>query len=142
MKTLIQFINNHWQLWLALFIVLGILIFEEIKSIVFGAQRLTPEKLALLMNHEDTVIIDIRETTEFESGHILNARNIPQKTFDDEINNIAQHKNKSTVIVDNNGTKATAAYNKLKRLGLEKIYILMGGINSWKNTNLPLVKGK
>ena len=138
MEHLSEFIKNHWELWLALVVILGMLIFEEFKKKAQGSSNLTAQEVAALMNHEEVVVIDIRTSAIFQKGHIFNACNIPKADF--TVERIAPYKNRTIVIVDENGYDAASIGNKIKQDKGAKVYTLNGGIATWRNANLPLTK--
>lgn len=75
---------------------------------------------------EDKIIVDIREKTEFKSGHILGAINIPLG----EIKNSELDKNKTIIVYCRSGNRSNQAREILDSLGYE-VYDL-GSIDNWK----------
>lgn len=138
MEHLIEFVKNHWELWLAFVVIVGMLVFEELKKKTHGGSSLSAQEMTALMNHEDIVVIDIRVQAAFQKGHVLSSINIPKADF--TLEKIAPYKNQAIVVVDENGYDASGISAKIKKEGREKVYILNGGIAAWKTANLPLVK--
>ena len=138
MDHLIEFVKHHWELWLAFVVILGLLAFEELKKKTQGGRNLSAQEMAALMNHEDAVVIDIRASTMFHKGHIVHAINIQKADFTME--RIAHYKNRTIVVVDENGYDASGISAKIKKDGIEKVYALNGGIAAWKSASLPLIK--
>jgi len=138
MEHLIEFVKNHWELWLAFVAILGLLAFEELKKKTQGGRNLSAQEMAALMNHEDVVVIDIRASTMFQKGHILHAVNIQKADF--ILEKIAHYKNRTIVVVDESGYDASGISAKIKKDGVEKVFTLNGGITAWKSANLPLAK--
>jgi len=141
MDQFIEFIKNHWELWAALIVILGILSFEEIKRHKHGGTSLAPAEMTAVMNHEETVVIDVRPHAAFQKGHILNAVNIQKADF--TLEKIARYKNQTIIIVDENGLDAVGISAKIKKENkdsTQKVCTLNGGINAWCSANLPLVK--
>ena len=143
MEQFIEFVKNHWQLWLAFAGIIGLITFEEIKKNFKGSTSLSPPKVVQLINNEDVLIIDIREQEAFAKGHIIGAINILPANFTGETipEKVQNHgKDKFIVLVDSNDVKTIPLGNKLRKAGFGKIYILAGGITAWKGAALPLVK--
>ena len=62
-------------MWVALAVVSGGML---LWPLVAGGSvaKLTPAQATLLMNREDALVLDVRETGEWTSGHIPGARHI------------------------------------------------------------------
>mgnify|MGYP000005133967 CR=1 FL=1 len=139
-KQILQFIQNHWMLCSAGGVVLALLIFEEIKGKLTGTPKISAQNAALMLNRENTLVIDLRNQKAFTSGHILGSMNIARADIDSSIKKLEVHKNKTLILVDDNDTVATSIVTKLQAQGFAKIYILADGLSSWKNAQLPLNK--
>jgi rhodanese-related sulfurtransferase len=46
------------------------------------------------------------------------------------------------IICSDKNNDAKKAITKLKKQGIEKIFVLKEGINAWKNAGFPLIKNK
>lgn len=138
MQQYIQFVQNHWQLFIALIVVAGLLIFEEIRGKAHGGKRLSSLEVVALMNHENAVIVDLRSKQLFEKGHVLGAINASPDNFNEAIKKIEDAKNKPVVLVDANGTTVMAAVAKLQKQGFMQLYSLVGGMDAWRSANMPL----
>ena len=136
----IEFIQNHWMLFSAAGVVIALLIFEEMKDKITGVSKLSAQNIALLINRENALVIDLRKQQDFDNGHILNSMNIARDQFDNNTKILEPHKEQPAILIDNpNGNTATIV-TKLRNIGFTKIYTLDGGINSWKTAQLPLKK--
>jgi rhodanese-related sulfurtransferase len=142
MKQFLEFMQHHWVLWASLAVALVLLIIEEIRGQIGKAVRLSPQEMTSLMNHEGAVAIDLRSQQAFLSGHILGAINIAQTDLEISWSKLEAHKNKLIILVDANEAALHSVAKKFKLHGFSKINILKNGIESWKDANLPLVKGK
>ncbi|WP_434512081.1 rhodanese-like domain-containing protein [Desulfitobacterium sp. AusDCA] len=78
------------------------------------------------------VIMDVREKNEFANGHVPTAINIPLGTLEQNLNQFP--KDKEIIFVCLNGSRAFTAWQTLIRKGYElnKIKILIGGMEQWK----------
>jgi rhodanese-related sulfurtransferase len=76
----------------------------------------------------------------FASGHIIGALNILPNEIEPNLKKIGAHKNKTIILVGDTDAETSAANSQLKKAGMAKIYALAGGLNSWKETGLPLNK--
>ncbi|EKD45476.1 MAG: rhodanese protein [uncultured bacterium] len=139
-KQILQFIQNHWMLCSAGAVVLALLIFEELKSKLSGTPMISAQAVALLLNRENTLVIDLRNQKAFTSGHILGAINIARADIEHNLKKLESHKNKTLILVDDNDSNALAIVTKLQAQGFAKIQVLAGGLPSWKDAQLPLNK--
>jgi rhodanese-related sulfurtransferase len=139
MDQLIQFVTNHWQLWLALAVIVGILIFEETKKASSGIKRLSTQEITALMNHEDAVVIDFRVSTDYNAGHILGAINITETEFDKITKRLEAQKKQKLIVINTSETTAISISDKLAKAGFN-ICTLAGGFAAWKNASLPVSK--
>lgn len=140
MEHLLEFIKNHWYLWLAFFVILGLIAFEETRKSVRGIRRLAPDEVVNLMNHHEATVIDLREHASFSHGHILGSINLHLAPADDLTQKIEPYKNKSLILLAKDDLSALSFGTKLQKLGIAKIYLLKGGLAAWKNAGLPLTK--
>jgi len=136
MNQFIEFAINHWAL-VATFVATALIVFwYENKS---NAATLSPAAATNLMNTEDAVVVDIRPATEFRTGHITNAINIPASTVKDQIATLEKHKNTPIILVCKSGLTAGASAAELQKSGFN-VFKLQGGITEWQSASLPLVK--
>ncbi len=141
MEQLTEFVTNNLILFAALFGVLVMLIKAELDHQGNKGTLVTPAVAIRLMNNsEDALIVDIRTSAEYKSGHIKGAKNAPLSEFAAALENYADYKDKDVLIYCNTGTTATRAIKLLKKAGFEKINNLDGGVAAWKEASMPLVK--
>ncbi|MFD1204427.1 rhodanese-like domain-containing protein [Sporosarcina contaminans] len=74
-------------------------------------------------------LIDVREPKEFESGHILGARNIPYSQFRQRYKEIRP--DKPVYLYDQNGGKSSRAALYLKKRNYSQLFQLQGGFRTW-----------
>lgn len=140
MEHFIQFVINHWILWLALVAIVVMLIVEETSANIKGVNKINTQQATDLINHENALVVDVREEIEFKEGHIISSMNIPFNGFENNINKLIKYKNKPIILVDNNGQISIKAGAILRKQEFEKLYTLTGGIIGWKRGGLPLMK--
>ncbi|QXI43650.1 rhodanese-like domain-containing protein [Pseudomonas wayambapalatensis] len=133
---LIQFATDHFILVAIFFVLLILLLVNEIRR---GGQSLSNGQLTALVNAEKGVVIDIRPSKEYSAGHIVGALNIPQEKVVGRIAELEKHKEKTLIIVDAMGQQSGTVCRELLKAGFTAAK-LSGGVSSWKADNLPLVK--
>ena len=90
------------------------------------------------MTNSKALIIDIRDSEQYQAGTIANAIHIPMDQLKARAATLA--KDKAVVVIDQDGRRAPAAANLLKKEGIEDVHYLSGGLVSWLKENLPLKK--
>ncbi|RKZ38932.1 MAG: rhodanese-like domain-containing protein [Gammaproteobacteria bacterium] len=142
MEQLIEFLGNHPGLFLGFSIVMGLLVWNLLSDQISGIKPLLPQEVTLLINHENAIILDVREAKEYAEGHILNSVHIPLSTLSDKMARLEKYRNQPLIASCLSGSRSGNACRMLKKNGFEKVHNLKGGITAWQNANLPLIKGK
>lgn len=93
-----------------------------------------------LINQRHALILDIRSTSEFAQGHIAQAKSIPLKELEAQINRVNYDKKKPVLITCATGGHSSRAMKILRTAGHNEIYYLEGGLVNWQKASLPLVK--
>ena len=132
---LINFLIEHFYFSAPLVIVLILFFISNSKK---GGTKISCQSLISLSNQDQALIVDLRSSEAFNSGHITASINIPLNDVSRRSNEIISS-SKSIVLVCETGSSSTNAGETLKKEGLKDIFILRGGINEWKMSNLPLV---
>jgi addiction module HigA family antidote len=86
-----------------------------------------------LDNHE-AVLVDVRETTEYEQEHIPGSVLVPLSVFDPDL--FPRIANKKIVFHCAVGKRSAAAAKQLLKAGHPELYNMTGGINAWKEAGL------
>ncbi len=140
MERLIEFSTNHWELMAALVVTLLMLAHSFFAPHFRKYKALTPMEATALINQKDALVLDVRETHEFNSGHILDAQHIPLAAIDKRIDELREHQARPVIVACKTGTRAGGACNKLVKGGFGEVYALRGGVAEWQNANLPISK--
>jgi rhodanese-related sulfurtransferase len=104
-----------------------------------GGQAVGPTEAVRLMN-QGAVLVDVRSQAEFDSGHILDARHVPQDEVAKAAETLKRFKEKVVVVCCESGMRSGAAARVLQAQGFTKVVNLRGGLQAWRTENLPLVK--
>ncbi len=138
MEHMAQFITNHWQLWLALVILLAAIFIQELLTQKKRAKELSTAAAVQSINHDNAVVIDLRDADAFRAGHIIDAVNATADAFTEQ--RMDKYKNKSLIFVCPRGLQSAALAAKLRAAGFTKPMVLAGGIAAWQTAGLPLTK--
>jgi rhodanese-related sulfurtransferase len=136
----VQFItNNFFPIAMAL-LSGSMLLWSFIGGKVRGIQQVDAQAALQLINHKDAFVLDVREVSEFKSGHIINAKLIPLGKLNERIGELEKHRDHPILVVCRSGNRSGSACGVLSKQGFTQVYNLAGGMMSWQNNNLPSVK--
>ena len=134
--TWVDFVVQQWPLFSVLAVmVVAFLVLESRK----GGRSISFHEVTRLVNSDSAVVVDVRDSAEFNKGHIVDAINIPYAKLKDRVSELEKHKAKQIIVVDKMGQHAGAAGKTLRDLEFNTVR-LQGGITEWSGQNLPLVK--
>ena len=136
-EQIFDFVTNHYVLVGAFVFLLVAFVINEGKQ---GGAAITPTNLVNLVNREGAMLLDIRDSKDYSSGHIAGAVSMPVSSIDARIGELESHKDKPVVLVCKMGQHASATGRKLKALGFENVRRLSGGMSEWTASSLPVVK--
>lgn len=140
MDQFIEFAIKNWLLFAALAAILALLIGGEILRKVRGVSTLNPTQALQLINNQDAVVLDIRDSGDYRAGHIPQARHIPLNNLKDRLSELEKFKDRPTIVYCQSGSRSSTACALLKKNQFMKVYHLGGGIMAWRNANLPVHK--
>jgi rhodanese-related sulfurtransferase len=124
-------------MWIAIAIISGGMLLWPLIS-GGGADNLTAAAATMLMNREDALVLDVRESGEWGSGHIAGARHIALGQLDKRLSEIDKFKSRPIIVCCASGNRSSTACGQLKKAGFEKVFSLAGGMSGWLEANLPV----
>ncbi len=142
MSQLGEFVVNHWDLFLALIIILAMLISQPLSRRLRGFHDVDPQEAVGLMNREDAVLVDVREDKEYREGHVVDSIHVPLSGLDKNLSRLENLRQKPVILGCHSGHRSSKAAGVLRKHGFERVYNLKGGMLAWENAGLPLSKGK
>nr|WP_250433865.1 rhodanese-like domain-containing protein [Hanstruepera flava] len=93
----------------------------------------------LAMPKTKAIILDARETQEYNVSHIKDAIHVGYNAFSIEnIEALMPNKNEQIVVYCSLGIRSEDIAEQLQKLGYTNVYNLYGGIFEWKNNNFPV----
>jgi len=141
MEQLLEFTSENTVLVVLLTISFFVLIFSELRRKASGMVAVEPAAAVALINN-DGIVVDLRSKEAYDSGHIVNAKNIPFDELEANQARIESFKNKPVVAVCDAGNTSNKAVASLRDAGFVSAYGLKGGMNAWKQAGMPIVTGK
>lgn len=133
-----EFIEQN-LMWVGLAVVSGgMLLWQTFNSA--GINRISVNDATLLINRQDALVLDVRETAEWSTGHIPNARHIALGHLGKHLSEIEKHKDKPVIVVCASGNRSGAGCRLLKQAGFQQVHNLAGGIHAWSDAGLPMTR--
>lgn len=93
-----------------------------------------------LINHKNAVVLDVREDSEYKTGHVLNSKHIPLSKLHERIGELEKHKEEVVLTICRTGNRSSGACAMLGKQGFTQVYNLAGGVMAWQKAKLPLEK--
>jgi rhodanese-related sulfurtransferase len=141
MNQLLEYAARHPYLLSSAVILAVIAIVLELRHRGAGSFAISPAEAVGLLNQGGTLLMDIRAAAEYEAGHITDARSAPAGELQGKmVDTVKKFKEKPVLVYCENGTASAATAKKLREQGFTKVLTLRGGLQSWRQENLPLVK--
>jgi rhodanese-related sulfurtransferase len=106
-----------------------------------GVANITSTEAVMLMNRTKPLILDVRDAAEYAAGHIQGAKHIPVGELVGRLKEIEKFKNKPVLVHCQKGMRAKSACNVLREQQFTQLHNLQGGLDSWIEAKMPLVKG-
>lgn len=140
MNRLIEYTVRHPFLAAAAVILAVLAVVIEIRQRARGSSLVTPNEAVRLAN-AGALLLDVRDAKDYEAGHIIDARHIPAAEMAARAESLKKHKDKPVIVYCESGFSAAGAARILRASGFSKVAALRGGLQTWRQENLPLVKG-
>lgn len=143
MKDLLFFISNHLLLSFIWFFFLISIIFLSTKDIYLKSKIISNFYAIKLINEKNAIIIDVRSLELYNSSHIINAINLPiQNICSKTIKKLNISRSIPIIIIIDSLEYKNKYIKKFAKYGLDKIYFLKNGMDSWNTENLPTIINK
>lgn len=137
MALFLEFLTQQWLLAAALLVLITMLFMYEARK---KGTSVSPQQAINLVNAQKGVFVDLRETADFRSGHIVDAMHIPVSKLMNNTGLLEKYRDKPIVLVCKMGQSAGGVGKKLNADGFENVCIMTGGMMEWGNLQLPVIK--
>ena len=142
MQGIVSFVQYHASLSAVLVAVIVLLIIVELVRLKRNANQVTPAEMTRMVNHQNAIIVDIRDAESFRKGHIVDAVSLPLSELEGGyLKKRAQWKSRPLVLVSATGQESLQAAALLSKQMELAVFILAGGLRAWVAADLPLIKG-
>jgi rhodanese-related sulfurtransferase len=139
MQRLLEYIGNHPYFVAAAVLAAIVVVAYELRARVQAFAALSATQAVRLIN-QGALVIDLRNKESFDSGHIVDARNVPAATLESQADSLKKWRDKNVITYCDTGVNGAGAARTLVKLGFTKVFNLQGGLNAWVKDNMPLAK--
>jgi rhodanese-related sulfurtransferase len=134
----VKFILDNWLL-ITLALTSGfLLLLPTLQGAALAG--IGPTQAVQLMNRQKALVVDVCSGEEYAGGHIVGARHIPLDQLESRLGEVAKNKSTPLIMVCASGMRSRRAANIAQKLGYEQVHSLQGGMQAWKEANLPVQK--
>ncbi len=102
--------------------------------------EIEPADVLQARDSKGVVIVDVRDTEEFNEGHIAGAIHLPRSFLEMRAENLLKDRKVSSVVYCAGGVRSLLTAESRRRLGYSRVSSMAGGFGRWKNQGLPFVK--
>jgi len=136
--SFMSFVEKNWPLFLAFVLSGAMLLWPLVQRRLSPVKEIGTVNVTQLINHQNALLLDVREGGEFTGGKLPNAVHIPLSQLKDRIGELAKMTSRPVVVYCGLGRRARSAGSILANAGFGSIYMLSGGLKAWKDAGLPL----
>lgn len=94
----------------------------------------------MLKKGEPVILVDTREDREWIQGNIESAIHIGKGVIERDIEKYFPNKEERVILYCGGGFRSAIAADNLQKMGYKQILSMDGGIRSWKEAGLPIMK--
>lgn len=136
-EQLMEFIGNNVVLAGAFVVISALIVGNEIARNFRGFKEIASPETIKLMNQFGAIVLDVRDAAKFRERHIVGARNAPLSKLDTHMTKLKNQQDVPVIAYCDTGVEGLKAAASLKKAGFSKAFNIKGGLNAWKQDNLP-----
>lgn len=140
MDQLLTFIAANPLLVGAFAVVLIALIATEFSRATRRWKELSTAEAIFLINRREPLIIDVSNSGDHASGHILNALHMPPSRIEAGNKELLKSVQRPVLVYCKNGQVSPQMAARLVGLGFEDVNVLRGGLAQWIADQQPVVR--
>jgi molybdopterin/thiamine biosynthesis adenylyltransferase/rhodanese-related sulfurtransferase len=107
---------------------------EYIKQVKAQIDEVDPSAVSEILGADGVVIIDVRESDEWDAGHIPGAKFVTRGHLESRIEGAAPDRSQRVILYCASGNRSALAAKTLKeQLGYERVESMTGGYTLWKD---------
>lgn len=94
----------------------------------------------ILDSNANIVLVDVRETEEWDEGYIPGALHICKGIIERDIEKIIPNKNTEVILYCRGGYRSMIAAESIQKMGYSKVISMTGGITAWQQAGFELTE--
>ena len=102
--------------------------------------EISPQDAAARSKSGEAVIVDVRETDEWDEEHIPGAIHLSRGTIELDIEEKVLDTNATIITQCGGGGRSALAAESLQKMGYKNVRSMAGGFKAWKAAGLPVTK--
>lgn len=134
-----QFIQNNIAIIMLVLASGLMLVWPMIGRRISGVREVGTLEATQLINHQNAVVLDVREDSEFYAGHVPHSVHVPLGQLAKHAE-LEKYKSRPVIAICRSGMRSGRACRILRKNGFEQVYNLAGGITAWERANMPMEK--
>ncbi len=113
--------------------------FKDLFSALLGTSDPTTSvdvTQARTLQQEGALLIDVREPSEFRSGHARGAKSIPLSQLKQRMGELKP--DKTVLVICQSGGRSRSAQSLLQKAEFSDVRNVQGGTSAWRRAGLPM----
>lgn len=139
--SIVPFLFNNWMLVLALVASGAMLVWPFVQRHLSPGREVGALAATQLINRQNALILDLRESAEYAAGRVPNALHIPLAQLNARGQELAKFVSRPIIAYCDRGQRSRSAVSALSKLGFSEVFTLHGGLRAWSDAGMPLEKG-
>ncbi|HET7921380.1 MAG TPA: rhodanese-like domain-containing protein [Gammaproteobacteria bacterium] len=139
MPRLLEFAGHHPYLVGAAILIVLLFVADTLLRRLRKYREVPPAEAVRLIN-QGAAVLDLRAAKNFDSGHVIGARNIPGAELDGRLPELDKFREQPLLVYCQSGNTSHAHAAALAKAGFQQVFSLKGGIAAWQSENFPLEK--
>jgi rhodanese-related sulfurtransferase len=135
----VQFLQNNFAIVMLVLVSGLMLLWPMVGRRLSGVREVGAMEATQLINHQNAVVLDVREDSEFYAGHVPHSVHVPLGQLAKHAE-LEKYKSRPVIAICRSGMRSGRACSVLRKNGFEQVYNLAGGITAWERANMPMEK--
>jgi rhodanese-related sulfurtransferase len=137
----LRFLEDNWPLVLILIASGAMLVWPLFRGSFSSVREVGALEATALINRRNAVLLDVRETQEYDGGRIPNAVHLPGSQLASRAQELKKLTGRPVIAYCERGLRSRGAAGALAKVGFAEVYTLRGGLRAWIDAGLPTEKG-
>jgi rhodanese-related sulfurtransferase len=91
---------------------------------------------ASVQDRDDVILIDVREQSEYDAGHIPGITLVPMSEIQNRLDEIPT--DKEVIVTCRSGNRSSQVTDFLRKNGFDNVHNMQGGIIAWEQAGYPV----